>query len=143
MARGYRLSSPCHIQYTVVDVIFYTGRRRYVPYDVCTLYVSHVPLFSPPPPSSSPKICHHDVMLPLQHNPVVGPWASTQHLGLTQQLQAGVRCLDFRVGFVGAEVQRKDKIKDGVAVVHDKYRTTLSLRDALTAVKKFVQGHPT
>lgn len=95
----------------------------------------------PPPPLKFAMVpCY---CCPLQDNPVVGPWASTQKLGLTQQLQAGVRCLDFRVGFVGEEAQRNDKVEDGIAVVHDKHRTTLSLRNALTAVKKFVQDHPT
>lgn len=77
-----------------------------------------------------------------QHNPVVGPWASTQNLSLERQLMAGVRVLDFRVGFVGEEAQKDDKVHDGVAVVHDKHRTSLSLREALGTVKEFVKEHP-
>lgn len=74
---------------------------------------------------------------------MVGPWASTQNLNLEDQLKAGVRVLDFRVGFVGADAQKRDKVDDGIAVVHDKLRTNLSLRKALLSVKSFVQAHPT
>lgn len=79
---------------------------------------------------------------PTQHNPVVGPWATTQNLQLTEQLHGGVRVLDFRVGFVGAEAQKADGVADGLALVHDKHRTNLSLQLALELVKEFVLHHP-
>ncbi|CAM9942156.1 unnamed protein product, partial [Laminaria digitata] len=85
----------------------------------------------------------HDSGTAKMANPVVGPWASTQDLSLEEQLKAGVRVLDFRVGYVGAQTQKSDKVDDGIAVVHDKLRTTLSLRQALSSVKKFVKEHPT
>lgn len=50
--------------------------------------------------------------------------------------------LDFRCGYVGAAAQKSDRVADGIAVVHDKHRTTLSLRKALESVKQFVQEHP-
>lgn len=77
-----------------------------------------------------------------QNNPVVGPWATTQNLSLEAQLKAGVRVLDFRCGYVGPDAQKNDHVADGVAVVHDKHRTTLSLREALGSVNQFVQEHP-
>lgn len=77
-----------------------------------------------------------------QNNPVVGPWATTQNLSLEAQLKAGVRVLDFRCGYVGLDAQNYDHVADGVAIVHDKYRTSISLRQALVSVKQFVQEHP-
>ncbi len=53
-----------------------------------------------------------------------------------------MRVLDFRCGFVGLDAQNYDHVADGVAIVHDKYRTKLSLREALGTVKQFVQEHP-
>lgn len=50
--------------------------------------------------------------------------------------------LDFRCGYVGLDAQNYDHVADGIAVVHDKYRTSLSLREALASVKQFVQQHP-
>lgn len=87
----------------------------------------------PPPPLS---------LLRWQNNPVVGPWATTQNLSLEEQLKAGVRVLDFRCGYVGLDAQNYDHVADGIAVVHDKFRTKLSLREALESVKQFVQDHP-
>ena len=73
---------------------------------------------------------------------MVGPWATTQNLSLEAQLKAGVRVLDFRCGYVGLDAQNYDHVADGIAIVHDKFRTTLSLREALESVKQFVQDHP-
>lgn len=50
--------------------------------------------------------------------------------------------LDFRCGYVGLDAQNYDHVADGIAVVHDKHRTTLSLQEALQSVKQFVQEHP-
>lgn len=77
-----------------------------------------------------------------QNNPVVGPWATTQNLSVEAQLKAGVRVLDFRCGYVGLDAQNYDHVADGVAIVHDKHRTSISLRQALRAVKQFVKEHP-
>lgn len=88
-------------------------------------------------PSPSPSPLSHS-----QANIIVGPWATTQTLSIENQLKAGVRALDIRVGFVGAEGQKNDNVPDGIAVVHDTHRTTLSLREALETVKKFVSDHP-
>ncbi|CAN0232871.1 unnamed protein product, partial [Ectocarpus sp. 13 AM-2016] len=84
----------------------------------------------------------HDSGTAKMHNPVVSPWATTQNLGVLAQLKAGVRVLDLRCGYVGREAQKNDRVQDGIAVVHDKHRTSLSLRKALECVKGFVQAHP-
>ncbi|CAN0485009.1 unnamed protein product, partial [Ectocarpus sp. 12 AP-2014] len=84
----------------------------------------------------------HDSGTAKMHNPVVSPWATTQNLGILAQLKAGVRVLDLRCGYVGREAQKNDRVQDGIAVVHDKHRTSLSLRKALECVKGFVQAHP-
>ncbi|CAN0208596.1 unnamed protein product, partial [Ectocarpus fasciculatus] len=84
----------------------------------------------------------HDSGTAKMNNPVVSPWATTQNLGVLSQLKAGVRVLDLRCGYVGREAQKNDRVQDGIAVVHDKYRTSLSLRKALECVKGFVQAHP-
>ncbi|CBN77702.1 conserved unknown protein [Ectocarpus siliculosus] len=84
----------------------------------------------------------HDSGTAKMHNPVVSPWATTQNLGVLAQLKAGVRVLDLRCGYVGREAQKNDRVQDGIAVVHDKHRTSLSLRKALECIKGFVQAHP-
>ena len=61
------------------------------------------------------------------------PWATAQQENLLQQMRRGVRVLDFRLGCDGPNEW---------ILVHDKWRTMLSLEEALAQTRKFVQSHP-
>lgn len=63
---------------------------------------------------------------------IVEPWTTTQHATLQQQLQAGVRVLDLRVGCCGP---------NQYILVHGKFWTATSLEQALRAVCEFVDRH--
>ena len=68
------------------------------------------------------------------NSPVAKPWASTQDKSLMQQMKLGIRVLDIRLGC--------DKNQKWI-LVHDKWRTRVSLKSALKEVCKFVRNNPT
>ena len=62
-------------------------------------------------------------------SPFSRPWASTQNKSLLEQLECGVRVLDIRLGCQG----------DDWVLVHDTWRTKVSLKAALGQVCKFLR----
>lgn len=60
------------------------------------------------------------------------PWIETQNQSLRIQLDQGVRVLDLRIG--------QNRPGDYI-IVHDKWRTSYSLSEALNEIKSFVQDH--
>ena len=66
-------------------------------------------------------------------SPFTKPWATTQHVDLIQQMRRGIRVLDIRLGCDGPIEW---------ILVHDKWRTNLSLKQALFQVCTFIKSNP-
>lgn len=61
---------------------------------------------------------------------VARPWTQTQRLSIREQLDAGVRALDLRVGLQPGH-------SDKFIMVHDKWRTNITLEEVLNQVLAF------
>jgi len=89
--------------------------------------IGHLPL------NKLTLVCSHDSGTYDLVSPFASPWASCQDLNIHDQLNQGVRVLDLRVGYQG------DKSGDDrFILVHDTWRTKVTLKNALEQVKDFL-----
>ncbi|WP_456475660.1 phosphatidylinositol-specific phospholipase C domain-containing protein [Candidatus Pyrohabitans sp.] len=89
--------------------------------------IGHLPL------NELTLVCSHDSGTYDMVSPFSIPWASCQDLNINDQLNHGVRVLDMRVGC------QNDKSGDErFILVHDTWRTKVTLKDALEQVKGFL-----
>lgn len=66
-------------------------------------------------------------------SPVAGSWAATQKLNILEQLEGGIRSLDLRVGYKGGDNE------SGLILVHDTWRTEVSVKSAMQQVVAFLE----
>lgn len=66
------------------------------------------------------------------------PWTQTQNLNLEEQLQAGARVLDLRIG-----IQPDEQGDNKFILVHDTWRTEVTLSNALDQVISFSNAEST
>ncbi len=79
-------------------------------------------------------VCSHDSGTYDMVSPFAPPWASCQDIDIYNQLNYGVRVLDLRVGY------QEDKSGDEKYIlVHDVWRTKVTVKDALEQVKEFIR----
>ncbi|XP_059013742.1 PI-PLC X domain-containing protein 1 isoform X2 [Mustela lutreola] len=74
-------------------------------------------------------------VLPCVTRPVVLRWSTTQVLGVTEQLDAGVRYLDLRIAHM------RDGSEKNLHFVHMVYTTSL-VEDTLTEISEWLESHP-
>ncbi|XP_022348386.1 PI-PLC X domain-containing protein 1-like, partial [Enhydra lutris kenyoni] len=74
-------------------------------------------------------------VLPCVTRPVVLRWSTTQVLGVTEQLDAGVRYLDLRIAHM------HDGSEKNLHFVHMVYTTAL-VEDTLTEISEWLESHP-
>ncbi|XP_012919883.1 PI-PLC X domain-containing protein 1 isoform X7 [Mustela putorius furo] len=74
-------------------------------------------------------------VLPCVTRPVVLRWSTTQVLGVTEQLDAGVRYLDLRIAHM------RDGSEKNLHFVHMVYTTAL-VEDTLTEISEWLESHP-
>ncbi len=89
--------------------------------------IGHLPL------NKLTLVCTHDTGTYDMVSPFASPWASCQDLNIVDQLSQGVRVLDLRVGC------QSDKSGDErLILVHDAWRTKVTLKNALEQVRGFL-----
>ncbi|XP_026908692.1 PI-PLC X domain-containing protein 1 isoform X1 [Acinonyx jubatus] len=74
-------------------------------------------------------------VLPCITRPIVLKWSTTQVLGVTEQLDAGVRYLDLRVAHM------PEGSENNLHFVHMVYSTAL-VEDTLTEISEWLESHP-
>ena len=106
-----------------------------LPFPIMSLYSKWMEYYS----DSLGKLTITEMTLPGTHDsgtydpvsPFGAPWIRTQHLPLSKQLQYGIRVLDLRIG---------QNSPGDYIIVHDKWRTSYSLKSALTEVTQFISS---
>ncbi len=77
-------------------------------------------------------VCTHNSGTYKMVSPFGSLWTKCQNLSISDQLNKGVRVLDLRVG----------EDNGNFILVHDKWRSEISLEDALKQVQGFIAGNP-